>query len=380
MKYINRDLQKLIEEWFFRHKVIVLYGARQVGKTTLVKEILSKHKGNQGYFNCELLPVKQLLERQDLSDIKRNFGEYPLIVLDEAQKINQIGLLLKMIHDTYPEIQLIATGSSSFTLSSQVSEPLTGRGLEFMLYPFSYSEMGQLYRPIDLRQQINTILLFGLYPEIVMQPVTDSIFLLNNLTSKYLYQDVFEFETIKRPLIIVQLLQSLAFQIGSEVSHHELANQVKANVKTVERYLDLLEKAFVIYRLKALSRNLRNEIGTKEKIYFYDLGIRNSLINQFNPITLRNDVGALWENFCIMERIKLRQIQKKQGPVYFWRTHEQKEIDYVEEENGEFSGFEFKWNPEAKLKQPHQFLEKYKGTLTVVSPSNIDWFLNGQES
>lgn len=379
MKYINRDLQKLIEEWLFRHKVIVLYGARQVGKTTLVKKILSKHKCNQGYFNCELLPVKQLLERQDLSEIIRNFGELPLIVLDEAQKINQIGLLLKMIHDTYPEIQLIATGSSSFTLSNQVSEPLTGRGLEFMLYPFSYSEMSQIYRPIDISQQIQTILLFGLYPEIVMQPESDSIFLLNNLVSKYLYQDVFAFETIKRPEIVVQLLQSLAFQIGSEVSHHELANQVRANVKTIERYLDLLEKAFVIYRLKALSRNLRNEIGTKEKIYFYDLGIRNSLINQFNPITLRNDVGALWENFCIIERIKLRQIQKKQCPVYFWRTHEKKEIDYVEEENGEFSGFEFKWNTEAKQKQPSQFLEKYKGTVTVVNPSNIDLFLSGLE-
>jgi uncharacterized protein len=379
MKFIHRDLQKLVEEWLFRHKVIILYGARQVGKTTLVKEILLKHKSNQGYFNCELLPVKQLLERQDLSEIKRNFGNLPVVVLDEAQKINQIGLLLKMIHDTYPEIQLIATGSSSFTLSNQLSEALTGRGLEFMLYPFSYGEMSQLYRPIDLTQQIQSILLFGVYPEIVMQPVSDSIFLLNNLTSKYLYRDVFEFETIKRPEIIVQLLQSLAFQIGSEVSHHELANQVKANVKTVERYLDLLEKAFVIYRLKALSRNLRNEIGTKEKIYFYDLGIRNSLINQFNPITLRNDVGALWENFCIIERIKLRQIQKKQGPVYFWRTHEQKEIDYVEEENGLFRGFEFKWNPDAKLKPPHQFVERYRGTVSVVHPGNIDMFLSSQE-
>lgn len=379
MKYINRDLQKQMEEWLFRHKVITLYGARQVGKTTLVKEILSQHKCSAGYFNCELLPVAQLLERQDLNEIKRNFGNLPLVVLDEAQKVNQIGLLLKMIHDTYPEIQLIATGSSSFTLSNKLSEPLTGRGLEFMLYPFSYSEMSQVYKPIDLKAQIPSILLFGLYPEIVTQPVADSIFLLNNLSTKYLYRDVFEFETIKRPEIIVQLLQSLAFQIGSEVSHHELANQVKANVKTVERYLDLLEKAFVIYRLKALSRNLRNEIGTKEKIYFYDLGIRNSMINQFNPVTLRNDVGALWENFCVIERIKVRQIQKKQGPVYFWRTHDQKEIDYVEEENGVFRGFEFKWSADAKSKIPAQFLEKYQGSVTVVHPGNIDSFLSGIE-
>lgn len=375
MKYIKRDLQQLIEEWLFRNKVIILYGARQVGKTTLVKEILKKHKCTNGYFNCELLLVKQLLERQDMSEIKRSFEGLPIVVLDEAQKINQIGLLLKMIHDTYPDIQLIATGSSSFTLSSQVQEPLTGRGLEFMLYPFSYAEMSQIFRPIDITGKIQSFLLYGLYPEIVMQPEADSIFLLNNLTSKYLYRDVFEYETIKRPELIVQLLQSLAFQIGNEVSHHELSIQVRANVKTVERYLDLLEKAFVIYRLKALSRNLRNEIGTKEKIYFYDLGMRNSLINQFNPLNLRNDVGALWENFCIIERVKFRQIQKKYGPVYFWRTHDQKEIDYVEEENGAFHGFEFKWNPTAKLKKATQFTEKYNGTVTVVHPNNIDLFL-----
>ena len=379
MEYVNRDLQKRIEEWLFRQKVMVLYGARQVGKTTLVKKILSNHQCTRGYFNCELLPVKQLLERQDLSEIKRNFSNLPIVVLDEAQKIFQIGLLLKMIHDTYPDIQLIATGSSSFTLINQLSEPLTGRGIEFMLYPFSYHEISQQYRPIDLHQQISSLLVFGLYPEIFLQSQSDSVFLLNNLVSKYLYKDVFEFETIKRPEIIVRLLQSLAFQIGNEVSHHELANHVKANVKTVERYLDLLEKTFVIYRLKALSRNLRNEIGKKEKIYFYDLGIRNSLINQFNPLPLRNDIGALWENFCVIERLKLRQIQKKQGPVYFWRTHDQKEIDYVEEENGTFRGFEFKWNPEVKIKHSHLFAEKYKGTVEIIHPGNIDLFLTEPE-
>jgi uncharacterized protein len=379
MIYIKRELQDLIEEWLFRKKVIIIYGARQVGKTTLVKEILNKYDSKEGYFNCELLPVKQFLERQDMNEIKRNIEKYSVIVFDEAQKINQIGLTLKMIHDTYPDIQIIATGSSSFTLSNKVQEPLTGRGLEFMLYPFSYSEMNQMYKHVDLHEKIKTFLMYGLYPEIVIQGESEIVFLLNNLTSKYLYRDVFEFETIKRPELIIQLLQSLAFQIGSEVSHHELANIVKANVKTVERYLDLLEKAFVIYRLKALSRNLRNEIGSKEKIYFYDLGIRNSLINQFNPINLRNDIGALWENFCIIERIKYRQINKKLGPVYFWRTHEQKEVDYIEEENGIFNGYEFKWNPNTKTKMPAQFIEKYNGTITNIHPDNIDSFLTTQE-
>jgi uncharacterized protein len=377
--YIKRDIQKLIEEWLFRKKVIILYGARQVGKTTLVKEILNKYSSINGYFNCELIPVKQLLERQDITEIKRNIGNLPIVVFDEAQKINQIGLILKMIHDTYPEIQIIATGSSSFNLLNKIQEPLTGRGLEFLLYPFSYSEMNQIYKPIELSEKIKSFLIYGLYPEIVTQDESDSIFLLNNLTSKYLYRDILEFETIKRPELVIQLLQSLSFQVGSEVSHHELAIQVKANVRTIERYLDLLEKAFVIYRLNALSRNLRNEIGTKEKIYFYDLGMRNSLINQFNPINLRIDIGALWENFCIIERIKFRQIKKKYGPVYFWRTHDQKEIDYIEEENGLFNGFEFKWNPNTKLKKANQFIEKYNGSITAIHPNNIDMFLNDQE-
>jgi hypothetical protein len=375
MKILKRDVTGLIEEWLFRDKIVILYGARQVGKTTLVKELLKKIDSQDGYYNCELLQVKQLLERQDVAEIMRVFGGTKLIVLDEAQKIANIGLILKVLHDTFPEIQIIATGSSSFTLSSQIQEPLTGRALEFVLYPFSYAEMRQINRPIDLPGQIPAFLRFGLYPEIVGKSESDSIFLLNNLTSKYLFKDVFEFETIKKPDIIVHLLQSLAFQIGCEVSHHELSNLLNVHVKTVQRYLELLEKAFVIYRLKPLSRNLRSEISKKEKIYFYDLGIRNSLINNYNTIELRDDIGSMWENFCIIERLKSLQIQKKSRRVYFWRTHDQKEIDYVEEENGKWFGFEFKWNPKAKVKNSSLFQKEYNASVTIIHRNNVDAFL-----
>jgi len=375
MKILNRDLTNLIEEWLFRDKIIILYGARQVGKTTLVKGLLEKYGAQEGYYNCELLQVKQLLERQDTAELARVFKGTRFVVLDEAQKVANIGLILKVIHDTYPEIQILATGSSSFTLSSQIQEPLTGRALEFILYPFSYAEMRQLYRPIDLSAQIPAFVRFGLYPEIVGKNESDTIVLLNNLTSKYLYRDVFEFEAIKKPGLIVHLLQSLALQVGNEVSHHELSNLLNVHVKTVQRYLDLLEKAFVLFRLKPLSRNLRTEITKKEKIYFYDLGIRNSLINQFNPLDFRDDTGALWENFCIMERLKYLQNHKKFRRVYFWRTHDQKEIDYVEEENGKWFGYEFKWNPKAKGKNTSKFQNEYDASVEIIHQHNVDSFL-----
>ena len=375
MEILNRDLTRLIEEWLFREKIIILYGARQVGKTTLVKGLLEKYGAQDGYYNCELLQVKQLLERQDTAEIARIFKGTRIVVLDEAQKVANIGLILKVIHDTYPEIQILATGSSSFTLSSQIQEPLTGRALEFILYPFSYAEMRQVYRPLDLSAQIPAFLQFGLYPEMIRKSESDTIVLLNNFTSKYLYRDVFEFETIKRPELIVHLLQSLAFQIGNEVSHHELSNLLNVHVKTVHRYIELLEKAFVIFRLKPLSRNLRTEISKKEKIYFYDLGIRNSLINHFNPIDLREDVGALWENFCVIERLKVLQNQKKMRRVYFWRTHDQKEIDYVEEENGKWFGYEFKWNPKAKVRNTSLFQNEYHASVEIIHRHNVDTLL-----
>ncbi len=365
----------IMEQWLFRNKILILYGARQVGKTTLAKTILSKYLSESGYYNCELLPVRQLFERQDLAEMKQVFAGHRILVFDEAHHVQQVGWILKMLHDTYPEMQIIATGSSSFSLSSQLQEPLTGRALEFMLYPFSYAELKQLYSPLDLKQAVHSFMRFGQYPEMIHQSEKDRITLLHNLTSKYLFKDIFEFENLKRPEVLLRLLQALALQIGSEVSFHELSNHLSTHVKTVQRYLELLEKAFVIYRLKPLSRNLRIEINTKEKCYFYDLGIRNALINNFNPMELRDDAGALWENFCMMERVKFLQSQNIHPQIYFWRTHSQKEIDYVEERDGGFHAYEFKWNPKSRHKSHALFEEHYSSKVKTITPLNLETFI-----
>jgi hypothetical protein len=376
MKTLDRDLQKIIEKWLFKNKVITIYGPRQVGKTTLAKKLLNKYGNEQNYFNCDHINVRDSLQHLEPLSLKKIIGNAKIVVFDEAQKIENIGLILKILHDTYPELQIIATGSSSFDLANRIQEPLTGRGLEYILYPFSLHELTQIYRRIDLNNQLEQLLLFGSYPEIVQaSSQTDARNLLDNLTNKYLYKDVLEFETIKHPNFIVKLLQLLAFQVGNEVSIHELANNLNISRKTVERYLDILEKAFVIFRLKAFSRNLRKEITKKEKIYFYDLGIRNSLIAQYNPLNLRQDKGALWENFCIVERLKYLEYTEHHGNKYFWRTHDQKEIDYVEDYDGILHGYEFKWDGKS-YKIPKDFLTGYPGSsVTIIDRNNYLDFL-----
>lgn len=375
MKPIKRDIQNLIEKWLFKQKIIIIYGARQVGKTTLVKELLKKYGDSADYFNCDFINVRQALQQQDPVALKRIIGEALLVVFDEAQRVENIGLILKILHDTYPNVQIIATGSSSFDLASKIKEPLTGRGLEFKLYPFSIRELSQIYRHLELAEQINNLLIYGSYPEIIYAAASDVKRLLDDLTDKYLYKDILEFETVKQPTLIVKLLQLLAFQVGNEVSINELATTLAVTRKTVERYLELLEKAFIIFRLKSFSRNLRKELSKKEKIYFYDLGIRNSLIAQYNPLSLRMDKGALWENFCVVERLKYREYTEIYGNMYFWRTHDQKEIDYVEEYEGILHGYEFKWNTN-KYKIPEEFITTYKNSIvTVINNSNIWDFL-----
>jgi uncharacterized protein len=379
MTIIQRDLEKIIQKLLFKGKIITLYGAHQVGKTTLAKQILTQYQSEKGYFDCESMNVRQLLENQEPSSLKRVFGQTKLIVLDEAQRIKNIGILLKLLHDHLPEIQIIATGSSSFDLSNKINEPLTGRGLEFNLYPFSINELSQLYTPNELETQLEKLLIYGSYPEIFNASLEDTKLLLDNLVNKYLYKDILAFESIKNASILEKLLQLLAFQIGNEVSKHELAVSLQINTKTVERYLDLLEKCFIIFSLKPLSRNLRKEITKKEKIFFYDLGIRNSLISQYNPIALRTDIGALWENFCILERLKWRQYSLSYGNTYFWRTHDQKEIDYIEDYNGVLHGYEFKWQNE-KYKIPKDFIETYKNsTVTLINNKNFWDFLKSND-
>ena len=370
--YLQRKIQKIIEERFFKGKVIVLYGARQTGKTTLVKKILDKYQKKYPslYLNCEILSVQQNLKIQEPKRLKDYFGNVKLIVLDEAQKIDNIGLILKLLVDTFPKIQIIATGSSSFDLGNKVNEPLTGRVDKFILYPFSLEEIKEEKNAFEIDASIDKILRFGLYPEVFFLSEKEAIFRLDEITSNYLFKDVLNFEGIKKSRMIVNLLQLLALQIGSTVSYHEIATQLGISRLTVQKYIDILENAFVIFTLRSFSRNLRKEIAKAVKIYFWDLGIRNSLIQNYNPPSLRADIGALWENFCLIERLKYHQNNQKKANYYFWRTYDQKEVDLVEEKNGQFNLFEFKWQKK-KAKIPKLFLKTYpKSQFLVVSRNN----------
>ena len=371
---IKRELQEQLEKWLFKKKALIVYGARQVGKTTLVKSILRKFP-NSAYFDCETISAKQSLSIADPVKLRRFIGNTNLVILDEAQKVENIGLSIKLLVDNYPELQIIATGSSSFDLANKINEPLTGRALDFFLYPFSVREMTQIYRPQDISQNIERFLVYGTYPEITFQDEAAAKIYLDNLTAKYLYKDLLEFDKIKKSDILVRLLQMLALQIGNEVSSFELSRELGVDRITVIKYIDLLEKAFVVFRLRPFSRNLRKEINKKNKIYFCDLGVRNSLIANFNPLSLRQDTGALWENFCVAERIKYLQILEQNRNSYFWRTHDQKEIDYLEEWGGKIEGYEFKWKKETFTK-PAEFIKTYpQSSISLVNNGNYEIFL-----
>jgi len=363
MKIIDRILEKQIEEWLFKGKVITVFGARQVGKTTIVQKLLAKYGEEQNYFNCDIPSIAVNFAQPEPVLLKRFFGDARLVVIDEAQRVKNIGMTLKIIHDTMPEVQVIATGSSSFSLGNTINEHLTGRGIEFLLYPFSLEELESVYRPNEIDAQLTYFMRYGLYPEIVRQGERHAEILIENLASKYLYKDILELENLKKPELLTNLLQLLAFQIGSEVSRNELASKLHTSRETIERYLDLLAKTFVIYRLKPLARNQRNEIARKEKIYFYDLGVRNSIISSFQTIDLRNDVGAMFENFMILERLKHLEYNGIKPNRWFWRTHDRKEIDYLEEHRGRFNAFEFKWSKGSiKKSVKARFLQDYPNT------------------
>lgn len=369
---IRREIQSVIEEQLYKGKVVIIYGPRRVGKTTLSKQLLADQE-NSRYINCELLENKLALETTNSIALKSYLGNYRLIVLDEAQHINDIGRILKIIADTFPEIQIIATGSSSFELGNRISEPLTGRSREYLLYPFSLSELLNVKDHIVLDAGLEGILRFGLYPEVYGKPEGEAIEELSQISSTYLYKDILQFEMIKRPGLLLNLLNAIALQIGSEVSLNELSRMLGETVPTIQRYLDLLEKAFVIFRLRSFSRNLRKEIAKGQKIYFYDLGIRNALIRNFNPLDIRNDSGALWENFCIVERMKFNMNRRRFVNTWFWRTYDQKEVDYIEEEGGKLSAYEFKLNPTSKTRINKEFLEVYPDTAIHVITKKNYW-------
>ncbi|NIA10008.1 MAG: AAA family ATPase [Nitrospiraceae bacterium] len=375
MEIINRLIEPKITKNLFKGKVIIIYGARQVGKTTLSKKILNDFKENGKYLNCELDSVQQGLSVIEAEKIKSFLGNYRLVVFDEAQNIKNIGKVLKIMVDTYPDIQIIATGSSSFDLADKISEPLTGRNFTYLLYPFSVREIVKQFDAFYGEAKIETILRFGLYPEVFSLSDEEAKNRLDEISSNYLYKDILRFDRIKKADVINKMLMLLALQLGQEVSYIEIGKQLGINRLTVERYIDLLEKSFIIFRLRAFSRNKRKEISKSVKIYFYDLGIRNSLIQNYNPSELRADIGALWENFCIIERKKYLEEKGKRVNSYFWRTYDQKEIDYVEEAEGIISGYEFKWNSKKTYRLPKEFVEKYGAQVEKINRDNFWKFL-----
>ena len=367
----NRDLLSVIKDKCFRHKAILILGARQVGKTTLLKQFMQEQTDQVLYLNCDEAITVSLLTNRNIQQLQTLIGTAKIVVIDEAQKVDNIGLTLKMIVDNIPDVQVIATGSSAFELRNRLNEPLTGRKYEYRLFPISTNEIHKTSGYLDVQRLLESRLIYGSYPDILVHG-TEAHELLNALTDSYLYKDILASDNLRKPELLDKLLKALAFQVGSEVSYNELSQTIGSDAKTVERYIELLEKSFIIFRLNGLSRNLRNELKKAKKIYFYDNGVRNAVIQQFAPLDMRNDVGALWENFFISERIKFNHYRQHYCNIYFWRTKTQQEIDYIEESNGKFDVFEMKWNPKnAKTAIPANFLKAYSVANTaIVTPDN----------
>ena len=375
---IKRKIQNDIEKRLFRKKVVIIYGARRVGKTTLIREIQKKFKDISLYLNCDEPDIREALTAKTSTELKSFIGPKQLVIIDEAQRVRNIGLTLKLIVDNYPEIQIISTGSSSFALSNQTVEPLTDRKYEYFLYPFSISELKSIYSNIEIDRLLEKRIIFGMYPEIVINEF-DNERNLKEITRSYLYKDVLQYQNIRNPEILEKLLQALALQLGNEVSYNELSNSLGIDKKTVQSYISILEKAFVIFKLGPFSKNLRNEIKKLRKIYFIDTGIRNALINNLNPFTLRNDMGVLWENFLIIEQVKNTSNNFLTKNIYFWRTHQKEEIDLIEESTDNISAYEFKWKNKKSVKEkaPKAFSDKYKNiNFKIIDRKNYQEFLN----
>ncbi len=378
--YIPRAIENQIIKKIKDKKVIVIYGSRQAGKTTLVKKI-SQQVSNKfreiKIVTGEDLETRRWLSSQSVSKLKEFIGKTDLLIIDEAQRIENIGLNLKLIADQIPEVKIIATGSSSFELSKQVGEPLVGRKWQFTLYTLSQLELGKIETPFETKQNLEKRMIFGSYPEVIVsQSREDKREILGGILDNYLFRDLLVFQDIRRADKLVDLLRLLAFQIGKEVSLRELSSNLNLNVVTVEKYLDLLEKVFVIKRIFGFSRNLRKEVTKNSRFYFLDNGIRNVVINNFNSLEMRNDCGELWENYLFSERLKKQEYQNIYANNYFWRTYDQKEIDWVEEREGKLFGFEFKWSEKIKIKTPKEWLATYSNaSFEVVNRENYSKFI-----
>jgi len=372
---IPRILQKTIEKQLFKGKAIFIFGPRQVGKTTLL-EMMTEGIGKKVlYLNCDEPDVRKELTDVTSSQLKERIGHAEVMMIDEAQRVKNIGITLKLIKDQVKNVQLIVTGSSALELSNEINEPLTGRKFEFNLFPISTNEMINYSDKYEERRMLENRLIFGFYPDVINEP-DNKRNILNNLIGSYLYKDIFSFQDIRKPEVINLLLEALALQIGSEVSYHELSQVIKVDSATIARYIDLLEKSFVIFRLRAFTRNIRNEIKKSRKIYFYDNGIRNAIISNFSNLDLRTDAGALWENFLVSERIKFLSNNYLFANKYFWRTTQQQEIDYIEDRDGTINAYEFKWGIAKKARFPRTFLNAYPESETsIISKENYMKFV-----
>lgn len=373
MRNISRDLKLILDSKIGKGKVLLLIGPRQVGKTTLFKQMiksLAPEKKVQ-FWNCDESDVRQFLSDGNLAKLKSFIGNSDFIIIDEAQRVKDIGLTIKLIHDNFTNVQLAVTGSSSLDLSNTINEPLTGRKFEYNLFPFSTNELVLNSTMLEEAKQLQNRLIYGFYPDVVNNPGEEKE-ILTNIVNSYLYKDIFEFKEIRKSFVIEKLVQALALQVGSEVSFNELGNLLGIDTMTVQRYVDLLEKAYVIFHLRSYSKNVRNELKKSIKIYFYDNGVRNAVISNFSPPDLRSDIGNLWENFLISERIKNNAYHNINAKYYFWRTTQKQEIDFIEETDGRFFAYEFKYNPKkTHVKCPLTFSNNYPEIpFSVITKEN----------
>lgn len=374
-KMVNRAQIAYAKARLFKGKALLVFGPRQVGKTTFVQQLVADTNKKTLILNGDESDVIALFESPNVLKLKNIIADNEILVIDEAQRIINIGIALKIIVDQIKNVQVIATGSSSFELANQLNEPLTGRKYEMHLYPIAFSEMVNHEGLINEKRALEQRLIYGSYPEIITNPI-DAKEHIKLIANSYLYKDLFLLEQIAKPVLLQKIVKALALQIGSEVNYNELSQLTQIDNKTVEKYIDLLEKAFVVFKLPALSGNVRNEIKKGKKIYFYDNGIINAVTGNFNPIAQRTDVGALWENYVISERIKHLNIQQSEVESYFWRTTQQQEIDYIEKNQEELLACEIKWNVNAKLKIPATFTGNYPNVSSkIITPNNYEEFL-----
>ncbi len=372
---IERQIEKTILKKIRTGKAIILLGPRQTGKTTLLEKIASQ-TGEYLLVDCDDSLVRSQMENASTEVIRRIIGNHKIVFFDEAQRIKNVGLVLKIITDRFKDVQLLVSGSSSLELLSEINEPLTGRKWEYFLYPISWTELSNNIGHLKSIQQFETRILFGMYPEVINNQGNEKE-ILKQLSGSILYKDLLSYQGIRKPDLLEKLLRALALQTGNEVSYNELASLLQVDRKTIITYLDLLEKAFVIFRLQAYSGNLRNEITSARKIYFYDTGIRNALLANFNPLNIRQDTGALWENFLISERMKHLHYNGIWANCFFWRTTGRQEIDYLEEREGNLHAYEFKWNPVKKNRFPVTFLNAYPGSSAeMISQNNFTGFIS----